>query len=73
MPDVVSFVLLFGIPAAAVVFAIISVVKFLRLPKNSEKRKLWKALLIVSVVIAALAGGAILAFSVILMSAIMYM
>ncbi len=61
--EVYSLVIYFGVPVAAIVFFIVSLVKFLTTPKeNVEKRKTWKVLFIVSSILTGLLVVTILAF-----------
>ncbi len=61
--EVFLLVIYFGVPVAAIVFFIVSLVKFLTTPKeNVEKRKIWKVLFIASSVLTGLLVVTILAF-----------
>ncbi len=74
MWEIFLMILFFGIPVAVIVFFVVSLVKFLRTPKeNTEKRKKWKTMLIVSSVFLGLLVVAVLAFIILMMLAIAYM
>lgn len=61
------------IPLAVLIMFIVALVLFLKAPKGSPKRRSRKVFMIVSAVLCAVIYGAILAFMIIMMSAIKYM
>lgn len=66
--------LMFGLPILALIaFFIVSLVLFVKAPKNSPQRKTRKVLLIVSFVILGVFVLTIIGFAVIFSMAIMYM
>ena len=60
-------------PPAVLIMFIVALVLFLKAPKGSPKRLSRKVFMIVSGVLCTVIFGAILAFTIIMMSAIKYM
>ena len=68
--EVILPALFFGIPAAAVVWFIVSLILFLGTPKESEKRKKRKLSLILSAIIAGIFVLIVAGFFLLLMIAV---
>lgn len=74
MEETLSLFIIFGMPLLFAAFFIASLIGYLITPKeNVKKKRVWKVLLIVSAIIAALLGIVIIALIVLMMSAMMYM
>lgn len=72
--EILSIAALFGIPLISAVFFLVSLVKFASTPKeNTEKRRKWRILLIISSIIAGILVIAIAAFMVLMFFAMMHM
>ncbi|MGN0683702.1 MAG: hypothetical protein ACI4JY_08510 [Oscillospiraceae bacterium] len=65
--------IMYLIPPAVLIMFIVALVLFLQAPKGSPKRRSRKVFMIVAAVLCAVIYGAILAFVIIMMSAIKYM
>ncbi len=74
MEEALPLIIIFGVPLLFAAFFVVSLIGFLKTPKeNAKKKKVWKILLIVSSIIAALLVIVIIAFIILMMSAMMYM
>ena len=72
--EIIWMAILFGVPVLSLIFFIVSLVIFIRTPKeNVGKKKLWKGMLIISSVILGLVAIVIIAFLLLMMAAMMYM
>lgn len=68
------FYAMFGLPVlAAIVFFIVSLVLFVKTPKDAPKRKTRKVLLIVSAVLMGVIIAAIVGFAIMFTMALMHM
>lgn len=68
--EVILPILFFGIPAASLVWFIVSLIAFLATPKDSEKKKHRKLLLIISAIIAGIFALIIAGFWILLLIAV---